>query len=518
MNPNDNTPPTEETPSNVPPTPPSDQPTPESTADSPSFAAPSSVITPTAPTTDGPTGPAFDTTALRSSADTPPTPQVVTGGDNVAPPAASPTPTVSGGRGKKKLLTIIGLVVVLLLLAVGYVFAFYLPNKPENVWKTGLDRTGDGLNGLITDATEQNKLSKLTTSELSGNLTFESKAYGKATGSYSAKFDDNSADGNLSVSLPQQGDKNIDLSLKTLLETPKDSTYPDVYLKFSGINALGLDAFIPGINQYDGTWINISSKYIESHAAVARDLDTKSDVKTADVAGLVRAVSGTTRDYLLTSQPDKAVLENKGFQGKETVDGIKTYRYKAAVNKDHAKAYCDALGNAVAGTDLFKKLVDESDRADSKKSFVEDCKNGVNDIKSGETFDVWIDSGYKLIHKVRLYDTEDKDSYLDFGQTYKGDHNLYLFANLHDASAKADMTSTTTFNFDDMSAQGALDVKSKEGEGYTMSLTFKLAANDKKVTIDKPANSVPVETVLHALGLDQLFETPTVPASDTHNF
>src|SRR5690606_10369733 len=117
---------------------------------------------------------------------------------------------------------------------------------------------------------------------------------------------------------------------------------------------------------------------------------------------------------------------------------VKAYHYKAALNQDHLEDYCVALSHAVLSTDAYKNVTGLTDDeiADEKDRAKEGCKTQAGDtVKDTKTFDLWIDSKYKLIHKVRLYDPNDSKIYTEIGQLYKGGDKLSLFVAVHDDSA-----------------------------------------------------------------------------------
>ena len=433
---------------------------------------------------------------------------IVVGGNYGASSYAVPTPgsNVSNQKNKKKLLLIVGTVLGVVLLGGGFVFGFYLPNQPENVWKTGINRTGKAISTLITDATEKTQLDKLKASELTGDLTIDSKETGKYGGTFSASADSNTGDVALKVTMPKTAGKSSEFEAKVMTELAPKAQYPDVYFQLTGLSALGLDSMIPGVSNYDGKWIVVSSDYLKQAigSSATTPNNTDSSITAADVAEVTLVSTSTTNEYVFTTDTSKAVLVNKGFKGKETVDGVKAYRYLATIDKKHAKDYCQALGTNIAKTQAFKKLVAEKDRADRTKSVVDGCKSSVDRIKDGETFDMWIDGKYKLVHKVRLHDVTNKNSYADFGQNYKGDNNLNLFAKIHDDASNFDFNSTMVINFKDTTSTGKMDmVSAKKGSEFTANANFVLKASNKDLKITKPAVSTTIQEVLQKLGLDQ---------------
>jgi hypothetical protein len=429
----------------------------------------------------------------------------------------------SGGRGKKKWIFLA--VIVAVLLVAGYVFAFYLPNRPENVWKTGLNRTGDGLNALVEQSTAKDKMAKLSTAEIDGTLDVDSQATGKFGGTFKSQSDEKNGTYSLDVTLPKSAASEAEaakLGLNVLTQQAQGADYPDVYFRLSGISALGLDAWIPGLNDYDNKWVAVSSDYIKQHAPADASESKWSKVTNEDVTAAVRDVTKTTTDYVFTTDSSKNAIEKKAFVGKETADGVKTYRYTAFLNRDHAKAYCQALADTVAKTDLFKKLVDESERKTKLSDAVKDCKDSVNRVKQGETFDVWIASSNKLIHKVRLYDTKDKQTYAEFGQKNAGSDRLTLFSKIHSESEKMDMQASLDFDLKAVTATGKFTVESNQKDNeMTVDADFNLKFSNDKVDVKKPEISVPIEQVLDKLGLNNLFPTGNasqLPASDTKTF
>ncbi len=412
---------------------------------------------------------------------------------------------------KKKLLLSGGILAALLLFGGGYVFGFYIPNKPENVWKTGLNRTGMAIDSLVEDATSKDKLDKLTASEMRGNLSVKGKTLGNISGSFAAQFDKESGNLSLDVSIPQDGTDNAELSAKVLLEVPAKEQYPDVYFKLAGFTALGLDGLVPGVNGYDGKWISVSNDFIKKNLDKDGASTKQEDMVTAsEAAEVARVATKTTREYVLTTDPDKAVVVNKGFKGKEKVDGVNAYHYKAGLNKNHVKAYCQALITNVSKTTAFKKLIDEKDRAERTKESIDTCKDNADDIKDNFTFDLWVDAKYKLIHKVRMYKENSTKNYVDIGQTYKGDDTLRLFAKLHDVDNPTELNSTLQVNFKTMKVNGTLDGYTGKGDSkYTFDATYSLEASDKKVSIEKPASSVSIEDVFEQLGLGGMMGSDT---------
>ena len=72
----------------------------------------------------------------------------IVGGADQSPTVAGSGPVKRGNDGRQRFFLIGGFTLILLLI-VGYVLAFYLPNRPSEVYATSLKNTGDALNTLI---------------------------------------------------------------------------------------------------------------------------------------------------------------------------------------------------------------------------------------------------------------------------------------------------------------------------------------------------------------------------------
>lgn len=421
----------------------------------------------------------------------------------------------NSGDSRKKWL-IIGGTAVIVLGAVAGVFGWYIPSRPENVWKTGLSRTGKVVDGIVQDVSDPKALATRTAYDLDGDLAIKSSSI-SGSGKLNLKADEKNSDSAFTVDLKStEGDKlSFGIDAKTL--NPKDSLYPDTYMRLHGLSTLPIDLnqMLPGITNYDNKWIFIPS------ASLARIMSQSSadtagkdaQVTAQDVSEAARIASKTTREYMFTDAKDKAVIERKSFVGKETVDGVKTYHYTAAINKQHAKDYCLALVNGISTTKLYEKLVDKADRATKKTDAQKSCEDYAKNGKAPQDFDLWIGGKYTLIHKVRITDDTNKKSYVDFGQSYNGGNELPIFLAVHDEDAKSDARVDLKINSKTYNFTSSFSVQSGEGQDKVdVSGHINGTATDQKVKATAPTDAVKLDDVLKALGLpplDQLVPTPT---------
>lgn len=449
----------------------------------------------------------------------PPQPQNTQSGPSSAnPPGYQIFPPDSNNPGsfrgralnKRLLLIIIGAILLVLLIA-GYIFAFYLPNKPENAYKTGLDRSGDALQMILDKATEQQTYDKFKKSEITASMEVNSGGQ-TVKGDLTAKFDDSKLDTDLSVKLPAtEGSQPADLGLSILSEKAEGKEFPDTYFNLRGINALGADLFLPGIGKYDGKWVEVSSDYVASLASQygvkAKQPDSPGNYPTFDeISSLIRDVYGVTNEYVLTSDSSKAVLVNKQYLGKEDVDGVNSFHYEVGIDKGHFKAYCEAVSNALLNSAAAKKFMNLDDKSveQEKQKIGENCQKDSDAIKDDTNFEMWIDSKYKLIKKVRSYYTkDDKGEYYELGQNYDGSDKVsFFFATVSDKGGFSSKTTITTdLNIGESSAELTFSGGEDPGK-YDGKITLNAKPLSEEITITKPKNVTSVSKLLKDIGID----------------
>lgn len=425
----------------------------------------------------------------------PPTPMQPT-----SPQPFSPTP---GTSGKKKKITIIALIaaVIIALLGAGYVSGYYIPNQPDNVYKSGFERTGKAVDNLVSEGLEDKKLETYKNSEVSG--TVEVKAAGaEYSGSFNSKYDSKKTDSTATYKNPDQ-----DVNLQVLSSLPDGKVYPDIYFKLSGITGLGLDEFLPQLKNYDDKWISVSSDYLAS--VIPADIDDEAsgqDFTEKDAAELARIVTDKTREYVFTSDTNKAVVEQRSFVGTEELDGdITANHYTVAIHKDNTKKYCKALVESVMSSDSYKKIpgVKADSIDEDKKDAIKDCDESVDkDIKDTDTFDLWVDKKTKLIHKIRVTDENDKGTYLEIGQTYKKGSNVPLFVNVHSDKDKYDAKLTLDVDTEKSITKGSLTFDYNDNEKYTVKAGFEFKPHNGEIKVEKPAGAVSIEDVMKAFNFD----------------
>lgn len=404
----------------------------------------------------------------------------------------------------KKITAIIAAQIIVILLVVGGVFGYYLPNRPGAVWNTGLDRSGQALDKLLAQATGKQQLESFKKSQIDASLSVNAEG-GSFKGDFTGRFDQSKADGNLNVSVDTGGNSEK-LAMKYISILASGATYPDFYIQLNGIKALGADSFVPGVSDYDGKWISVDSNYFKSLGLPVPTPGQNSDsnkINAGNVSELIRAVSSVSKDYILTSNKDRAVIKQVKFVGKEKTDGISTYHYIAAIDRDHAKDYCKALYEKVSTTAIYKNFnSNNQDKINkSKESDIKACQDYDTNIKTN--FDLWVDAKYKLIHKIRIPDDTNKQAYTEVGQNYKGGDDISFFVNYHDGKSPVDINLTFSTNTKSIDSKGELTVKGGKGSSvYDGKVTFDIKPLSGDLNIEKPANSIPIQEIFNKYGID----------------
>ncbi len=423
------------------------------------------------------------------------------------PPVTTPAQPVmsfnSQKKSKKPLGLIAGGIAAVLLLSSGVVFGYVLPNRPENVWSTGMNRSGKALEKLVSTATEKTTIDKFTKSQVTASLTADMGAE-KFSGTLTSKYDETGANGNLVIKAKNTAGEEKEISLDAISKVIKDSTYPTAYIRFKGLSDLGLDAFAPGIGAFENKWITIDEDYFKNLGL--EDGDTpKSQASADDYAKLANAAMEVTNEYIFTAAEDKAVFTRKSFVAKEKVDDVSAFHYTVGVQVDHLADYCKALVTKEMGMAEFKKLplYNADTFEEDKKSALKDCDDikTDNDNLADETFDMWIDAKYKLVYKIRLTDKDTKDSYVDIGQLYRGGDDVNLFMKNHDK----DVDASVVFKTNIKTSLTSLDVNIKgktSGEDYDVTINLAAKPYTGEVDTKAPDGAIKIQDVLNQLGLN----------------
>jgi len=427
-----------------------------------------------------------------------------------------------------------------------FVFAFYIPNLPNNVWATGLTRTAKQTDILIKKVQDPEAYKSLEKSSivLKGKASTDGASYDVILDS---QYDSTKSNSILDVRGKGEGTPyKINAQVKTVL--PDSATLPNIYFKISGLSSLGLDDLSANIKKYDNTWVAVEQDYYSSLLEPGKPAEKQDNknVTQQDVTSVLSDLNSVAKEYVFTNDPEKAVIEKVSFVGTEQSEGIKANHYKAKINKTHAVAYCKATTEKIFNNKSFRRIAgtDESNYAQIKKESLKSCESSAKDTDLGKPFDMWIDSKYKIIHKVRVYTDfnktnkkleEEKAScikdsesyggggqndckyydssiqkgvqYTEFGQVFKGNSQIKLF--LHNSGdvngSKSDSRLDLSVDTDKLELSGKFTylAQPKDGKDSRADISIISKPYEGKVGADKPAATVPIQQVLNDLGFNQ---------------
>lgn len=439
---------------------------------------------------------------------------------NSVPPAMPQSDVPSGGNvyfgsgqggtarpmpSRKRLYAIAGAATVLVLATGGYVLGYYLPNKPSNVYKTALTNTADGYDQLVSYAGNEQVAKKFQNTEFEGAYKVEGAGL-STDGTFSGHSDKANAtfSGDLGLGTTR-------VKLDTIVKDVPNSESPDAYLKVSGIKGLGSQAGVPALDTLDNQWVSVDHTFFDNltqQAQQAQGLQSSGSMtppSQKDVVAAAKAVGEQSRKYLFNTDKATAVFKMDSFVGKETVDGKQTNHYKVTANKDHLKTYLKELGKALDKTKLGDWAKKTYNRPLSEVIDTEGMAKSADGIKSGDTFDLWVNTKTKLVHKVRFSDTKDpKSNYIELGLNSNGGAEKPLFLNFRSNQDGQKLTGTMvlTLNASNNKVKFNVDVDSDQS-GSTTKFNFNVAAQPASGKVDTavPSNAISLSEALNRIGL-----------------
>lgn len=443
--------------------------------------------------------PGVTSPAMATVSTTPVMPQAV--------PAMSPTPAPTPvtapqamqplGKSKKKYALAIPVIALVLLLggSAGAYFGLVVPNKPENVWKTALSNTGKGYDRLATyleeQQTKKGSTAKGTYKIESGELVFD--------GSFETKSDQKDSVTKLDI-----GAAGVRVNLDVLTTIPENSTYPDVYMKASGLDGLSrvesLADYANLLTTLNDQWYSVDHtlfEQLEKSAANTND-DVNPSFTTEDIAKIQQAVGRAAKEYVFTSDTSKSVLEIAQYVGKETVDGRSVHHYKVKVNKANMKAFVTKLKDELKQT----KLADlYSGQSFEEAINFDGLLKSVDELKDDDTMDVWVDAKTKLVRTVRFSEKTNQANYLDIGMKYTGgdDFPFYLSYRTDESGDKTafDLTLSLNTKTDIMNFEGILKAEGSSPADGTVKGDITLHNDD--FTAEVPVGAKPYTDLINEL-------------------
>lgn len=410
-----------------------------------------------------------------------------------APPAAANTPK----RRQPSRRVLAGITAVGVLLAgVGFYFGYY--TNPSTIYSQGLTNTGKGYDKLIDYSEEQAK-QDYKGYAVDGSYSFDQEG-GDADGSFSAKA--YGQDGEYKIDLGVSGVR-IDAEVRTIAS--KAST-PDMYVKANGLNGIGsllgsaqLDTALAGMNDQ---WMFIDHTLFDSLTKAASGGAEEPKVPSeAEIIDFLRAFGAVNKEYVYTTDADKAVLRVVQKKGKESFNNRTAYRYKVGFNNDNVQKYVAAQKQALLKSKLGAWIKKNGYEKQVSQAF-DDARKDAADIKSTTNFDLWIDTQRRITYKVRIPEGAKADkNYVDLGLDYTGGESYPFFMAVK--SDGADFKLVAALNSKDGSL--SLDANLKDsGSAGTFKLKLDAQPSNDKVAVAKPESAKTLAQVWQELGLGDL--------------
>ena len=409
-------------------------------------------------------------------------------------------------KSKKRLFLFGGVALVVVALLAGYTFAFYLPNRPENIFKTGLERTGQATDKLLDYADQQyGKTYKTIAFDGSAKVVSPSGSFDASAKGAISK--DKKATASIDTDI--MGEK-VHGDFRAIVA--KDQTTPDVYLKVTGIKNM-LTAY--GMQGLDGKWVVVDHTIFDTFLQrVQQTKSTDEDTPTyAQVHDATLKVQAVNKQYIFTTDKNTAVLGNEHFLGKDSLNGRLSYHYKTGYNKAHLEAYVDALKKAVDESQLNVWAKAAQRKNASELLNLDHMKQTVSRAKPGYTFDLWIDSQTKLVNQLTFANATDGAGKITFAQNYTGGSkypfSLTATGMENDKPVEAALHITIDSATDKISSDFSATQSGDSGK-TTITANFSLtpSSDDLNVEVPKGAKSL---TELIAEALKQAQASPVGP-------
>lgn len=442
--------------------------------------------------------------------------------NSISPPAPpntfNPQPLVVGSPPSKKSSWLprkpvpIMLLVILFLLggSAGAYFGYYVPNKPENIWKTALTNTGKGYDKLSQYAENQFK-SNSSGVKLSGG--FKIKGEIAADGTFSGSSD--SDNGEFTASLSATG---VKVNLDTRVIKSAGNT-PDIYFKLDGLQGIGNlfggadQQYVDALNGLNGKWYFVDHTLFDQFA---QGVNTSMQVTPDDVHSVLKAIGDASKQNIFTSDQSKMAFTVKRNVGKETQDNRKVYHYVAAVNKANLKSYVNTLCGNLKNSNL-KKFFNNDPKQLSSDLGCDTASKSVDNFDANRTADVWVDMRTKLIHKIRFTDQNNKDNYFDVGQDYQGGDKFPFRLGFHSKDSGLTTDGSVNITLDTKANSLAIDGAAQDSgsDNFGGSFNLTVSPNNTKVNVQKPANAKTLIELLNDLGFGDIYSGVQSSAKDT---
>jgi hypothetical protein len=429
------------------------------------------------------------------------------GSDVLAGPdrkAFTPIIPIAGAQPKRSFSfrskPVIGGAAVLVLLIGFAAYYFGYKTNPSVIYKQSLSNSSKGYDKLVSYIDKQSTVKYKGTTG-SGSFSYKSGSF-STDGNLDLKSDNNNAQLKFDIGLV--GSR---LSTETRL-IQSSSGGADIYIKASGLKGLGALAGSPqldtALTKLDDSWVVIDHTLIDSlgSGSSASNMSSQLPPTQAQILDEAKVLGKVNNDYLFTTDKDKAILKVTNNIGTETIDGHKTYHYRATLQKDNVKAYIAAQKAALQSSKLHSWIKGAGLEASINSSF-DSLSRSAESIKASDTVDIWADSSQRILYKVRFSDRKNSASnFVDVGLDYRGGNSFPLFIETQNkaGSITSIFKTSLTLNTKTNETGFKLDFNSGGQDSMSIGLSMNIKPSNEQVKIDKPASAKTFTQVLSDLG------------------
>lgn len=416
----------------------------------------------------------------------------------------SPDPVMNSGNSSRpkarfRVWFILGAVLALILIGLA-VFWFGFWNNPNYIWSQGISDENTAYKQIISylNSFKQNSFKSY---KVSGNLklNFGSTNY---AGNISGEIANGNSQFNLNANL---GVANLGLN-EVSINNP--GTYPDIYLKASGLSGLGSllgsSSGLGSLSALDNQWIKIDSNTLNSlQSSTNLNLSTLT-VSSFSYQGLINLLSNfesLNQEYLFNSGSTGVLVREKNL-GSQIVSGNNTYEYEVGINSANLKAYLGKLIYTINSSSLSKELSSSGISASELSSVYGSL---INSLNNKDNIYVWVNTSTRLIYMIRISSKNNPSEYLQFGLNYQNNSkNLPFFVQINTASTGQNYLVNLGLNINTSTNQASLSI-SLSSSSFKASLNLNVLPGNQNYTITAPSPAIPLQSVLAGTGF-----TPSV--------
>lgn|GEM_PF-2068149 len=384
--------------------------------------------------------------------------------------------------------------------AAGY-FGYVVPNKPENVWKSAMKNMGTAYDSLTKIDLD---LSTTKGTETTGEFSYDGDSI--FNGDFSVKS--YNTDLVMQLNLTQE---TLKTKIELMLVTPESKKVPNLYFKIAELS--GTNDITDALLQDDFSKI-VGKWYILDTSSYDEDLikeDAPNEYTKEDYTELYNKVGESVKEYLFSTDKDKAVLNVNEFVTKEDSFGHSAYKYKVKVNNSALNSFEKSVISNVQNTKIGSTLVKDNE-LDNYVGTLDDT------LPSDEEFDVWIDKKTKLIQNIRYYNKNDQNTYSEFGQLYQGGDVIPLFFNTQQSTESGNDDFNIKLDLDQKQKTANLKAAYTQADGTgAFTISSNLRTNTNELQLTEPTDARPILELLYGEGYEDDTTSPTpIPAINTN--